>query len=293
MKQNNNFSPLPFYDDVRLQNHRQSYAYGAIYPLVMPSNFIIPFQLFVERKGSEPTKVKDINIIDATGDEEAVYIITDDIERSGLEIVENVNENVDAVVYKGYFPLSFPMEVGCYYMQIDTNNGTFYSDVFCVKKETENLLKIEWWDDENFEMDAGTIVYENGYRNRLYFCAEIGKPEYQFEEEIEKRDGYVFPIKQISEKTYKFVILAPEYLLDAMRFIRMSDYVVITDKFGRVYHCDTFLLTAKWQTQGDLASVEIEFETDTVAKKIGRQLVKKVAAAGDYNNDFDNDYNNN
>ena len=227
MKQNNNFSPLPFYDDVRLQNHRQSYAYGAIYPLVMPSNFIIPFQLLVERKGSEPTKLEDVNIIDATGDEEAVYIISDDIERSGLEIVENVSENVDAVVYKGYFPLSFPMEVGCYYMKIDTNNGTFYSDVFCVKKETENLLKIEWWDDEIFEMDAGTIVYENGYRNRLYFCAEIGKPEYQFEEEVEKRDGYVFPIKQISEKTYKFVILAPEYLLDAMRFIRMSDYVVI------------------------------------------------------------------
>ena len=140
MQQNNNFSPLPFYDDVRLQNHRQSYAYGAIYPLVMPSNFIIPFQLLVERKGSEPTKVKDINIIDATGDEEPVYIITDDIERSGLEIVENVNENVDAVVYKGYLPLSVPMEVGCYYMQIDTNNGTFYSYVFCVKKETENLF---------------------------------------------------------------------------------------------------------------------------------------------------------
>lgn len=293
MKQNNNFSPLPFYDDLRLQNHRKSYAYGAIYPLVMPANFIIPFQLLVDRKGSEPTKVKYVGINDATGDEEPVYIFTEEVKQSGLDVVENVSDNVDAVVYRGYLPLPFPMEVGCYYMQIDTNYGTFYSEVFCVKLNTENLLKIEWWDEENFEMDAGTIVYENGYRNRLYFCAEIGKPEYQFEEEVEKRDGYVFPIKQISEKTYKFVILAPEYLLDAMRFIRMSDYVVITDKFGMVYHCDTFLLTAKWQTQGDLASVEVEFETDTVAKKIGRQLVKRVARAGDYNNDFDNDYNNN
>ena len=122
----------------------------------------------------------------------------------------------------------------------------------------------------------------------MYLCTELGKPEYQFEEEGENRDGYFFPEKQISEKTYRAMCLAPEYLCDVMRFIRMADYVVITDKYGRSYDCDTFLITPKWQTQGDLASVEIEFETATVVKKIGRGYT--ITNKGDYNNDFNNDF---
>ena len=55
-----------------------------------------------------------------------------------------------------------------------------------------------------------------------------------------------------------------------MRFIRMADSIVITDKYGRTYNCDTFLMTPKWETQGNLASVEVEFQTNTVAKRIGR-----------------------
>ena len=103
-------------------------------------------------------------------------------------------------------------------------------------------------------------------------CTELGKPEYQFEEEGEDRDGYFFPEKRISEKTYRCTILASEYLCDVMRLIGLSDYVRVTDKYGRKYDCDTFLITPEWQTQGDLASIEIEFETDTVVKKIGQAI---------------------
>ena len=150
----------------------------------------------------------------------------------------------------------------------------------------------QWWDVENLVFDAGQIVYQNpNFRNVLYLCTELGKPDYVFEEEGEERDGYFFPEKQISEKTYKCTILAPEYLCDVMRFIRMADYVVVTDKYGRKYNCDTFLITPKWQTQGNLASVEIEFQTDTVVKKIGRGYI--ISNKGDFNGDFNNDFNNN
>lgn len=65
----------------------------------------------------------------------------------------------------------------------------------------------------------------------------------------------------------------------------MADCIHITDKYGREYDCDTFLITPKWQTQGDLASVEIEFTTATVVKKICRGYL----GAGDFNNDYNND----
>ena len=113
----------------------------------------------------------------------------------------------------------------------------------------------------------------------------------EFEEDGEERDGYFFPEKQISVKTFKCTILAPEYLCDVMRFIRMADYIHITDKYGREYDCDTFLITPKWQTQGDLASVEIEFKTNTVVKKIGRGYI--INNNGDFNGDFNNDFDNN
>jgi hypothetical protein len=93
----------------------------------------------------------------------------------------------------------------------------------------------------------------------------------------------------ISEKRYKCSILAPEYLCDVMRFIRLSDFVDVLDQYGTMYHCDTFLCTPEWQEQGDLASVEIEFETDTVVKKIGKGYSVPSSCA-DFNGDYNDDY---
>ena len=88
---------------------------------------------------------------------------------------------------------------------------------------------------------------------------------------------------------YKCVILAPEYLCDVMRFIRMSDYVIVKDRYGHSYRCDTFLCTPKWETQGNLASVEMEFTCETVAKKVGRGYIR-LGQGDDFNDDFNNDF---
>jgi hypothetical protein len=136
-------------------------------------------------------------------------------------------------------------------------------------------------------MDNAVIAYGHGYRNTLYLNTQLGKPEYEFNEEGENRDGFFFPEKQISEKKYKCQVLAPEYLCDVMRLIRMCDHVRVTDK-GRIYDCDTFLITPEWQEQGNLASVEIEFETDTVVKKIGKGYLS--AGGADFNLDYNEDY---
>ena len=62
----------------------------------------------------------------------------------------------------------------------------------------------------------------------------------------------------------------------------------ITDKYGRNYDCDTFLITPEWQEQGNLAKVVAEFETDTVIKKIGQGYT--IPQAGDFNTDYNDDY---
>lgn len=286
MTQNNNLSVLPFYTDINQQNHRLSYAFGAIYPLFAPANILLPFQIM---RATRSKSIHNVSLYDKNG--ALVQNITRYMKDVGLQIVRFSKLGYDIIVFPANFPLPTNMFDGVYYLTLSDGVQTWYSEMFTVVQDVKPYLKIEWWDAENFVFDSGQIVYQNpAFKNVLYLNTELGKPEYQFNEEVETRDGYFFPEKQISEKTYKCTTLAPEYLCDVMRFIRMADYVRITDKYGRVYNADSFLITPKWQTQGDLASVEIEFETNTVAKKIGRGLIMQTK--GDFNKDFNNDFNN-
>lgn len=277
----NNFSVLPFYSSVAEQNHRLPYAYGAVYPLYCDDTRILPFQII---RPTRQNTITSVILFDKDGTQ--VRDLTSDMTFNIVAL-----DDYDAIVYTAQFGYAQELPIGQYYISVSDGAQTWYSDIFTVVSDITPYVKLEWYDEENFVMDAGTIVYNNPrFINRLYLNTEIGKPDYQFEEEGEQRDGYFFPEKQLSEKTYRCTILAPEYLCDAMRLIRMADYVRVTDKNGKVYDCDTFLITPKWQTQGDLASVEIEFETDTVAKKIGDARVRQLT--GDFNLDYNNDYLN-
>ena len=200
----------------------------------------------------------------------------------------------DVWVFPGQLPVINALQNGRYYIRMQIGYGqtiiTRVSEIFTVVNDIQPYLKITWWDEQDFTMDAGTIVYTNpSFKNVLYLKADLAKPEYQFEEEGENRDGYFFPTKQISEKRYRFAFFASEYLLDVMRFIRMADHAQI-EYHGQTYNLDTFLITPEWESNGDVAAVEAVFDTATVAKKIGLGYIK--AQRGDFNDDFNNDYNN-
>lgn len=275
---------MPWYKNIGEQNHRKSYAYGAIYPLIAPANILLPFQIMRTTRANGITSVV---LFDKTG--ATVADITSSMIEAGLQIVRFETLGYDVILYPATLPMPINMLDGIYYMRLSDGVQTWYSEMFTVVQDVSGYVKVQWWDIENLIFDAGQIVYTNPtYKNTLYLCTELGKPEYEFEEEGQDRDGYFFPEKQISTKKYKCTILAPEYLCDVMRFIRMADYIRVRDKYGNVYNCDTFLITPKWQTQGDLASVEIEFKTDTVVKKIGRGYL--ASDNGDFNNDYNNDF---
>ena len=240
----------------------------------------------VYKASNVPTTVKNFKIYTRCG--ELVDDFTADMIASGLTIKHVQSQDIDVIVYPGFFPISQVIADGQYYAEMSDGVDTWYSEIFTISKAASSYLKIEWWDVEDFVMDAGAIVYTSPkYHNKLYIPADIAKPEYEFEEESEERDGYTFPIKQISKKTFHFSFLASEYLLDVMRFIRLSDYAEITYK-GQRYSVDSFMLSPEWEDYGDVASVDAEFTTATVAKKIGLGYIRST---GDFNNDFNNDYN--
>ena len=281
---NNNLSPLPFYRDINEQNHRKSYAYGAVYPLYCPLGSMPPFQVIIPHGSVTVSQVMLIDYGTGNGVD-----ITSAITDSGLQIVRFAAFGYDVIVYPAIAPMNISNKEGRYYLVMTLSNNTYlYSDVFTLIGDTSGYLMIQWWDNSDLVMDGCRIVYSTGYRNTLWIQSQLGKPDYEFEEEGETRDGYFFPEKMISQKRYKCHMMASEYLCDVMRFIRLSDFVTILDQNSVMYRTDTFLFTPEWQEQGDIASVEIEFTCNTVAKKIGRYIAELPNFNNDYNNDYDN-----
>lgn len=281
---NNNLSVLPWYDSIERQNARKWWVYNKVYPLFTPAGFMLPFQVMREHRTNEIVSFRIYK-----RDNSLVGDFTQVMKETGLKVVNPIGaREIDVIVYSGLLPAFTKFANGQYYAVMSDGAQTWYSEMFTIVNDISGYLKLEWWDVDDFYMDEGVIIYKSRlFRNKLYLCADIAKPEYIFEEDGETRDGYFFPAKQISEKRYHFTFLASEYLLDVMRFVRMADYAQIT-KNEQVYKLDTFLITPEWEDNGDVASVDAEFDTATVAKKIGRGFV--TTTKGDFNNDYNNDF---
>ena len=284
MTPNNNLSVLPWYDSIERQNARKWWVYNKVYPLFTPAGFMLPFQIMREHRINEIVSFKIYR-----RDNSLVGDFTQVMKETGLKVVNPIGEReIDVIVYSGLLPAFTKFANGQYYAVMSDGVQTWYSEMFTIVNDISGYLKLEWWDVDDFYMDEGVIIYKSPlFRNKLYLCADIAKPEYIFEEDGETRDGYFFPAKQISEKRYHFTFLASEYLLDVMRFVRMADYAQIT-KNEQVYKLDTFLITPEWEDNGDVASVDAEFDTATVAKKIGRGFA--TTTNGDFNNDYNDDF---
>ena len=278
---NNNISPLPFYDDIALQNHRKDYAFGQIYQLITYKNMLLPFQVVL----SKGTSISWVRLYDFNTRK---YIdITDSMKENGLVIKSFTDFKL--LKYPGTLPIVEIKHEGLYYLAISISGlGTIYSDLFTVTNRVLDYLLIEYSNSYNFELKNGIVDFSDNFAFKCYLNTQVGKPEYDFEEEATERMGYTFIESQVSKKIYKFTFIAPEYLCDALRIVRLCENKQITSK-SQVYDLTTFNMEPEWEDQGDLASVECEFETDTVIANIGGYTPELVG--GDFNDDFNNDFN--
>ena len=288
-------SPLKFYDDVAKQSHRKSYAYENISPLITASNWIPPFQFVIPTwKYDNGGGLSEVLLFNAKTDE-VIADLSQVFSANNSDFSIKSVENYKVAVYSGKNPIpaSYNIPEGYYYLKIISNNGgvwSYYSEVFCFSQITKDCIEIEYWNETNdFYLKNGIITFSDNFHFKLLLKTEIGKPEYNFEEESTKRLGYNFIESQVSKKIYKFSIIAPEFICDAMRLIRLCD-----NKFIRCnddeYEAITFEMDVDWQTQGDLALVTCEFGTDNVIVNIGGFRPDKLG--GDFNNDYNTDFDN-
>lgn len=277
---NNNLSPLPFYDNIALQNHRKDYAFGQIYPLITYRNMLLPFQFCV----SSGTSISEVALRKTDG----TYVadLKYELKENGLTLTKK--DGFIIVKYPGILPVNAIKHEGQYYIWMRLNAGpALYSEIFTVSNNIDDCLLLEYSNPYNFTLKNGVIDFSDNFKFRCYLNTQIGKPEYSFEEEVTERMGYSFIESQVSKKVYKFTFLAPEYLCDALRIVRLCENKQIISK-QQTYDLTTFNMEPEWEEQGDLAAVECSFETDTVIANIGGY--KATPTGGTFSNDFNNDF---
>lgn len=286
-------SPLKFYDALEKQERYKSYAYGHVSPVVMPFKVIYPFQFVVPyTPASGYDGIAQVFLRDTNGN--LIAEIAPSLKEFGLEY-KNVNGHY-VIFYPGFFPIQAITEKGQYYLEIKLNvslddgqvgNVSYYSEIFCFTDNLNDFVEIEYWNHgSNIGVKGGIITFADGFHFKILIDSELGKPEYSFEEESTSRLGYNFIESQVSKKIYKFNSVLPEYICDAIRLIRLCSDKKLTTK-GETYEMLSFDMDVDWQEQGDLASVTCEFEVDNVIVNAGGF---KDLSQGDFNTDFNNDY---
>lgn len=289
-------SVIPFYRSLEEQDFRKSWAYGQVFTLPVSRNYLLPF--FFSINGLVERRVKSVEIYrNKCGEAQPFYNNgsfnedfdlsfnvygsgdwTDFFQSNGLFTMQTGDSTITTTIYYCAEEVrSLNLPKGQYYLRIVLDNDVdFFSEVFtCVDDDDlAKYVQIKWRSYNNLTYAGGVIPYEDEYfSNVLYLDTDIGMPEYPFEEEGETRNGYFFATKQLSYKKYKFNFIAPEYLCDAMRIIRMSDYISIKDPRAKWYDATSFLLNdPEWLEQGHYANVDCEFTTDTIVKVVGRAI---------------------
>lgn len=268
MTPNSNILPLPFYDALEKQQAAKWYAYGQGYELPVPVGFILPFQIMRSRTGAAITSVSIVRVSDGNSTD-----ILAQMQNTGLEVAQPDGEDFDLIIYPGTVAITYS-EVGYHYLILSDGTNTWYSDYFCLVASTADLIRIQYWHLQEFCVPGGFVRYQAPYKSTLYLCTDIGKPSYEYDEEVSQRDGRSLKLKQVSFKRYKFNVIIPEYLTDAMRLISLHDQVEIYNyRDGRTYSVDEFDMgDPAWEDFGDLADVTFEFTTDTVVINSGRPV---------------------
>lgn len=270
-------SPLKFYDTVSKQYHRKSYSYNNISPVITKIYRVPAFQfvLLSDDESIESIYIVDKNDIRVTAD------IKSYMYENGLSIL-NAN-GYRVVIYDGRNDILTYLKEGFYYININTSENNYYSEIFCFTNTLDNYLKLEYLNKScNFSIKNGIVVFPEDFKFTLYLAYQK-EVLFSFDEQSIELLGRKQIETQVSKKYYAFTTIIPEYLCDAMRIIRLCDTKEITFENNK-YDLISFEMEADWQTQGDLAVVNCQFESDQVI------VSKNVIHLAEYNRDFNNDF---
>lgn len=116
------------------------------------------------------------------------------------------------------------------------------------------FLKIEWRNTT----DLGSILYQDGFTNRLFLDVEVDEPEYPVNIESDQNgDNVEVPRWKKWQKAYHFKVFCTEDLVDAFTAMQIHDTITVTLQTGQIINVESLRASVEWQEYGCLALVDV------------------------------------
>lgn len=287
----NYISPIPFYKSLNCIDSMNDYSFGGVYKNILYYNngtlAIPPFILHTLF-----TSITSLSANIRNADSGAV------ISLSSLIQLNTLQDNGFVTIYHNGADVNIsPLPLGKYYLEMyifsNSQQYIFYSDYLYITDDIHNYIKLQWKNAHDLYVAGRTIPFSHAFEPYCYVDSLIGKPEYSFEEESTSRLGYQFIESIISKKQYRFAFIAPEYLCDAVRIMKICNTKLVTrydlPNYGKTYNVMDMDFSVEWQEQENLAGITITLSVDDVVANVSGYL---PLTTGDFNNDYNNDFSN-
>lgn len=285
-----NFSPLAFYPS-QPTDWIPDYAFGNISPVIMKKGQLLPFQLVYDSYQYSIWNVEAYKYEPVS----RTFTKAFDLDKSYFKL-DTVGELTILAVTGGII-LDARFEEGLYSIKIRTSNDgvnttEIWSDFICMTSRVEDYVHIKYTNSFNLVLNNGLIAFKGGFSFEAYLNTQIGKPEYEFEEEGDERLGYTFIESVTSKKKYSFAFFGNEHLCDALRIVKLCDTISIDNKYlseaEENFSPISFDMEVSWEEQGDLALVVCTFEIDNIVSAVGH--FSPYLLGHSFNDDYNDDY---
>lgn len=171
---------LPFYPDKRWQRHRQRGQDWLPFALIAPRERLLPFQVFTSVASIGTLTFK---LVSAADDTTEITLTVFDLEGAPLADMSGT-----FITWKAADDVSTIPDCGYWYIKIDVDDLTYYSEVLHLK----DLADVPQWvlKFSNESDDKGNVMYQTGYAQKLYLTDFVlASPE--TDREVQKDvDGY-------------------------------------------------------------------------------------------------------
>jgi hypothetical protein len=147
---------------------------------------------------------------------------------------------------------------GVYYVRINSGGTLYDSELINISDCAENVYSLKWKDTKNWVAGA---CYARGYENNVLFAGFMGRPTFNYEEEIIK-DGYgrTIPVLQTTQDVYVISLVATYGMMLTLQRAAHHDTITIKTPYGSEYiPIQSFRLVDTGEKNSEYAVCEMRF----------------------------------
>lgn len=268
------YQPLRFRKRIGSYTPSRGGCSGGVFKLIMPLDYLLPFQIIREASAFPVTSIKYIS--EATGTE---YEVLGDLAPGQVDLFQFSDS--DRIVHYGTEAHGLALSAGDYRIVVTAGPDSWDSVVFRLKDFDPDDLGANSCEITKISYRSGCdvdgILYGTAqlgglstpdYTSILFLEVQPGKPAYDFTEEGEEDGlGNFTPSFRRLTKKHNLQVVVPEFMVDALQILPLHDNIEVSTPDGYTRQVGTIAVASDWQdTKGCWALVDILYSNSATVK---------------------------